>query len=169
LTPSGVAKHFGPPSEAIMNLFVTADLPAYECADPPLDDLWRSAVGADDLVYILVGDTAHFILPQLDALPGRKRLISGVCAIEGGFVLSVLPLHASQLAPGQINLHGKPLRPLPADPQRLCVSLEATGFRPLRLDRVRELATGVRPPLRLVRPDPERPAERDPLHCQAAE
>ena len=127
-----------------MNLFVTADIPAYECADPPLDQLWRDYVAEGDLVHVILGADADLILPQLDGLPGRKNLVSGVRALDGGFLLSPLPLHPSQIAPGQINLYGKPARPLPADPQRFCVSLALTGFRPIRLDHVRRLAPRAR-------------------------
>ena len=93
-----------------MTVFVTADVPAYECADPPLDRLWRAAVGKDDLVYVIVGESDHWVLPQVDALPGRKRLITGVEKIDGGFLLSPLPVHPSQIEPGEINLHGRPSR-----------------------------------------------------------
>jgi hypothetical protein len=123
-----------------MTVFVTADVPAYECADLPLDRLWRESVGKDDLVYVIVGETAHWVLPQIDALPGRKRLVTGIEAVEGGFLLSPLPLHPSQLGPGEINLHGRPARPLAPGPRRLCVSVERTGFRPVRLSDARLLA-----------------------------
>ena len=132
-------------SASPMRLFVTADLPPYECADPPLEPLWRALVGEEDLVHIILGDAADRVLPHLDMLPGRKHLVSGVLLVEGGFLLSQVPLHPSQLRPGEINLHGRPLRPLPRDPSRLCVSLGASGFRPVALDQARRLVGGTKP------------------------
>ena len=44
-----------------MNLFVTADIPAYECADPPLDQLWRDYVAEGDLVHVILGADADLI------------------------------------------------------------------------------------------------------------
>ena len=71
---------------------------------------------------------------------GRKRLVTGTQRVEGGFLLSPLPVHPSQIGPGEINLHGRAPRAVLADPHRLCVSLDQCGFQPVRLAETRRLA-----------------------------
>jgi hypothetical protein len=125
-----------------MTAFVTADIPIYECADSPLERIWRETVGPNDLVYVIVGTGARSMMPQLDLLPGLKRLVAGVETVADEFVLSPLPIHPSQLDRSQVNLHARPPRPIAPDPQRLCVSLDRCGFRPVRLGDARLLSSG---------------------------
>lgn len=148
-----------------MTVFVTADMPAYECADPPIECLWRSTVRDEDLVYLITGASADLTLSQVEGLPGRKRLITTPHELDGRFLLSPLPLHPSQMAPGQVNLHGRPLRPLPADPRHLCVSLDLNGFRPVPLDTIRMLARRGQSTLRAVAAASNGPQ----AWCEAAE
>jgi hypothetical protein len=136
-----------------MTIFVTADIPAYACADSLLEQCWRRAVGPEDLVYVIAGDSSHWVLPQIDLLPGRIRLVLHPMSVDEDLVLSPVPLAPEALA-GTINLHGRRLHALPKQQRQLCVSIDATGVRPLALSEARARATSrngmATPPLRMV-------------------
>ena len=141
-----------------MTIFVTADIPAYACADSLLDQCWRQTIGREDIVYVIAGDSAHWVLPQLDLLPGRIRLVPHAMTIEQDIILSPVPLDPDSLETGKINLHGRPLHPRAPQARQLCVAIDTTGFRPLALAEARARATHLnqaarsplRSPLRIV-------------------
>lgn len=113
---------------------------------------WNSVVHKDDIVYIL-GDLGR--LSRIDAvggLTGRKHLVAGngdnlraiakagyfetisVARWLPGCLLTHIPVHPSQLRGRMINVHGH-LHSAKVDDRRYrCVSVEQTGYEPVRLD-----------------------------------
>jgi calcineurin-like phosphoesterase family protein len=53
-----------------------------------------------------------------------------------GILLTHIPVHPSQLRRGVLNVHGHLHARTINDPRYVCVSLEQTGFRPVRLDQL---------------------------------
>ena len=115
---------------------------------------WNQSVTERDLVYLLgdVGRGANAHSVRL--LAGRKHLVAGngddLPAIVGlglfesisvarwlpGYLLTHIPVHASQLGRGVINVHGHLHARSVDDPRYICVSLEQTGLRPICLSEI---------------------------------
>ncbi|MCY4511602.1 MAG: hypothetical protein OXG35_32245 [Acidobacteria bacterium] len=135
--------------------------------DRRLLDAWRARVGANDLVVNggdvgLAGRVTGSILHAVERAPGRKLLVAGnheidrktgrvdrhghdevgpmaVLPTDPPLVLTHVPLHA--VPDGWVNLHGhvhnnEP----PRTPRHLNVCVEHTGYEPVALNDLVELA-----------------------------
>lgn len=123
--------------------------------------LWNSVVGKDDRVFVL-GDYAfgnkQTILHYTPQFNGTKILVRGnhdarrsPFYVEAGFhAVSPLPMlyegkyllshePVNPLSEGLINIHGhlhNAVNPEFYAPRHFCVSVEVTGYRPIRLKQV---------------------------------
>lgn len=115
---------------------------------------WNSVVRPQDTVYVLgdIGRARHLTL--IERLNGHKHLIAGngdnIPAISRtrmfgsvavarwlpGCLLTHIPVHESQLRNRTINVHGHLHGAKIADPRFICVSVEQTEYRPVRLSEL---------------------------------
>lgn len=113
---------------------------------------WNETVGDRDTVYVLgdIGRRRNALTVR--ELTGVKHLVGGngddLAAIMGwglfesigvvkylpGFLMTHIPVHPSQLDRRTVNVHGHLHARSLDDPRYLCVSVEQTEFRPVRLD-----------------------------------
>lgn len=157
--------HFG--DEAVCTRYRRADgsplrpFASAAAMDEEIIRRWNQSVTERDLVYVLgdVGRGANARSVRL--LAGQKRLIAGngddVAAIAGlglfesisvakwlpGILLTHIPVHPSELRRGVLNVHGHLHARTISDPRYVCVSLEQTGFRPVRLDQLCAVGSAV--------------------------
>ena len=112
---------------------------------------WNRVVRPQDVVYVLgdVGRPRH--LAPIRRLHGIKHLIAGngddLAAIAGlglfdhisvarslpGCLLTHIPVHESQLRGSNVNVHGHLHSARIEDARYICVSVEQTGYGPIRL------------------------------------
>jgi calcineurin-like phosphoesterase family protein len=114
-------------------------------------DRWNSTVTDDDVIYVLgdVGRGRH--AEAVRQLRGIKHLIAGNgddigrIAASGLFrtiavakwlplaLITHIPVHASQLRAGTLNVHGHLHLAATPDSRFRCVSVEQTEYRPVKL------------------------------------
>lgn len=115
---------------------------------------WNETVSDRDTVYVLgdIGRRENALTVR--SLNGQKHLIGGngddlaaimrwglfesvgVVKYLPGFLMTHIPVHPSQLDRRTVNVHGHLHARSLDDARYLCVSVEQTGFKPLRIDRL---------------------------------
>lgn len=126
--------------------------------DKDMVEYWNDTVKPQDKVYHL-GDVviARRHLETVGKLHGDKVLIKGNHDIfklkdylpyfrdirayhpMDGYLLSHIPVHASQFPRWKGNIHGHLHSNTVGDPRYLCVCVEQTNFRPILFEKAREL------------------------------
>jgi calcineurin-like phosphoesterase family protein len=120
-------------------------------ADAEIIHRWNETVGPDDIVYVLGDIGRGRAAEQVRCLSGEKHLVAGngddvARIIKAGLFASVrvwkhfprlllthVPVHPSQLRGRTRNIHGHLHARRINDPRYVCVSLEQTDFRPIRI------------------------------------
>lgn len=121
-----------------------------------IERLWNATVRPEDTVYVLGDLGRRQRLQAITRLNGRKHLVAGnadnlmwivkseifatvaVARWLPGFLLTHIPVHPTQLRGRMINVHGHLHTSTVHDPRYRCVSVEQTGFAPLRLSSLAE-------------------------------
>lgn len=115
---------------------------------------WNETVRAEDTVYVLGDIGKRYHIQTVRSLRGRKHLVLGNCddvvriaasnlfaTISvakrlSGVLFTHIPVHPSQLRGCTLNVHGHLHAATVSDPRYQCVSVEHTGFAPVRLNNL---------------------------------